>query len=82
LRNIRPVVKFFKAYGNLPIVLEGFKEHCTSKFKKLNLEDVNMEPVGLGNTRVLVDYVQKSLHVLDYYPLECESDDCIWVDVF
>ena len=46
---------------------------------KENLEDVNMEPVGLGTTRVLIDYVQKSLRILDYYPPECESNDCVWV---
>ena len=28
------------------------------KFNKEKLEDHNMEPVGLGNTRILTDYAQ------------------------
>ena len=34
-------------------------------FNKEKSKDHNMQPVGLGNTRILTDYVQNSLRTLE-----------------
>jgi hypothetical protein len=45
----------FKTSGEWPIIIEEFMEH-TSNYE----EKPKITSVGLGNTRILTDYAQKS----------------------
>jgi hypothetical protein len=50
--------------GKLPITLEESMEHTSNIIKGIKRKNHNMSTVGLGYTRILIDYVQKSPRTL------------------